>query len=167
MGTGWLGPGWLGPGWLGPGRRAGKNGRMSEQPDVRQIATQLTRRLATAGAISVLGGAVAAASGSEGRRAFGQQTAGWGAIDLLIAGVSAARGGPAPAPAALRRILLINAALDVGYIAAGAHLAVRRPTLGGRLTPASAAGHGAAVVVQGALLLVLDTVFARRLSRAG
>jgi hypothetical protein len=50
-------------------------------------------------------------------------------------------------------VLLVNAGLDVGYLAAGARL-VR----GDRWR-----GDGLAVLVQGAFLLVLDSVAARRL----
>jgi hypothetical protein len=60
----------------------------------------------------------------------------------------------------LRRVLLLNAGLDVGYLAAGAALV---------LAPAARArglrGDGLAVLVQGGFLLVLDTVAARALRR--
>jgi hypothetical protein len=52
----------------------------------------------------------------------------------------------------LRRILLVNCAADLGYLALGA-AAMRR---GWR-------GDGAAIVVQGAFLLALDSHFAYRL----
>ena len=63
-------------------------------------------------------------------------------------------GGAGPTdPARLRRVLLVNAGLDVGYLAVGAAL-VRH----GRWR-----GDGWAVVVQGAFLLVLDSAAARAL----
>lgn len=129
----------------------------------RDVAQKLGRRLAWWGGASVVGGAVAAVAGpSPAVRAFGLQSAGWGAIDLAIAGIGAARKSEVEA-AKLRRTLWINTGLDVVYIAVGAHLAYRTPSFTGRLTRDDAIGHGAAVVVQGAALLVLDSVHARQL----
>jgi hypothetical protein len=130
------------------------------------VAASLTRTLAVMGASSVLvGGLVALTSSHPGRRAFGRQTAGWGAINLGIAGVGAWRSRTHPAEgAALRRTLLVNAGLDTIYVAAGAHVAVHRTTLGGRITTDAARGHGLAVVGQGLALMALDVTYARRLS---
>ena len=98
------------------------------------------------------------------RRAFGQQSAMWGAINLAIAGVGAWRGRSHPAQGSrLRRTLLINSALDVGYLATGAHMAHHRTTFGGRVSPEAARGHGLAVVVQAAGLMKLDLYYAWRL----
>ncbi len=58
----------------------------------------------------------------------------------------------------LRRLLLVNAALDAGYVAVG--LALRS----GRLRP-GAEQDGAAVVVQGGFLLAFDLWHAGRLRR--
>jgi len=96
----------------------------------------------------------------EGVRAFGQQTAMWGLVDLGIAGVSLLR--PAGDDARIRQVLLINAALDVGYIAGGAYVAYRQTSFGGRVTGEAARGHGVAVAVQGAQLLVFDLWNAQR-----
>ncbi|WP_315773454.1 DUF6992 family protein [Rhodococcoides kroppenstedtii] len=126
------------------------------------IADTLGRRLAWWGGGSVVGGLALAASSSERVRAFGLQSAGWGAIDLAIAGIGAVRSKPVTSPS-LRRTLWINTALDVGYVAGGAHLMYHRPLFGGRLTRDQSWGHGAAVVVQGAALLVLDAAHARQL----
>jgi hypothetical protein len=128
------------------------------------VADRLGRRLTMWGGGSVvLGGALAIASPSPAVRAFGVQSAGWGAIDLLIAGAGSLSKKPAKS-STLQKTLWVNAGLDAGYIAAGAHVAVRKPLFGGRITAAEAVGHGVAVVVQGAALLVLDTVHARALS---
>lgn len=89
-------------------------------------------------------------------RGSGRQTLVWGAVDGAIAYVGRRRRasrGPTD-PARLRRVLLVNAGLDVGYVAAGAWL-VRD----GRWR-----GDGVAVVVQGAFLLVLDSVAAHALT---
>ncbi len=74
----------------------------------------------------------------------------WCVVNSAIA-LAGLMGEPAEPPA-LRRLLLINAGLDVAYIAAGAILMSRpAPTL---------RGPGAAVVVQGFFLLIFDTVHA-------
>ena len=68
-----------------------------------QVAAELTRVLAAFGAASVIGGGVlAVVSEDPTRRAFGQQTAMWGAINLAIAGVGAWRGRSHPAEASRR-----------------------------------------------------------------
>lgn len=131
-----------------------------------RVASALTRTVAAFGSASVVSGALLAArSRDEGMRAFGRQTGAWGAINLAISGVGAVRSRRrAPDPVRLRRTLLVNAALDVGYVAAGAHVVYHATTFGGRVTPAAARGHGWAVVVQGVGLLALDLGFARRLA---
>ena len=127
-----------------------------------RVAKDLGRRLLWWGGGSVaVGVAAALGSGSPAVRAFGLQTAGWGAIDLAIAGIGAARSTEVTADK-LRKTLWINTGLDVVYVALGAHLMYHRPTARGRVTPEQSYGHGAAVVVQGAALLVLDSVHAKR-----
>jgi hypothetical protein len=103
-----------------------------------------------------------------GWRAFGLQHAGWGAVDLGIALVAGRlqdrrmRRHPDPYAAAaleaerakLFRVLWINVLADAGYVALGAGLTRnRRP---------EAAGAGAAVVIQGAFLLLHDAHHAWR-----
>ena len=117
------------------------------------VESRLTAALGGWAAGSVAAGALL--SVPRATRGFGRQTLAWGAIDGAIAGVGARRRaakGPTD-PARLRRVLLVNAGLDVGYLAAGAWL-VRD----GRWR-----GDGAAVLVQGAFLLLLDSVTARAL----
>jgi hypothetical protein len=99
----------------------------------------------------LFGGALAADPRTRG---FGRQTAAWGLVDGAIALVGARRqaAGRTTDPARLRRVLLVNAGLDVGYVATGAALLRTRWR-----------GDGAAVVVQGAFLLWLDSRAARRL----
>ncbi|MGI8536250.1 MAG: DUF6992 family protein [Mycobacteriales bacterium] len=121
-----------------------------------EVEQQLTRVLGAWAAASVVLGA--ALSVSPRTRGFGRQTAAWGAVDGAIAYVGArnrAAKGPTD-PGRLRRVLLVNAGLDVGYLAAGTWL-VQRPRW---------RGDGAAVLLQGAFLLVLDTAAAKRLSTA-
>jgi hypothetical protein len=130
-----------------------------------EVAAALTRTLAVFGAASTtVGAALALAASGPAARAFGQQTAAWGVINLGIAGFGAWRATRTPAEqAGLRRTLLVNAGLDVVYVAGGAHLAHHRSTLGGRVDPQAARGHGLAVVVQGLGLMALDLTYARRL----
>ena len=121
------------------------------------VEQRLTRVLGGWAAASVAVGAVLAASPRT--RGFGRQTAAWGAVDGAIALVGSRRRaaqGPTD-PARLRRVLLLNSGLDVGYLAAGGWL-VRD----GRWR-----GDGLAVLVQGAFLLALDTTAARALSGLG
>lgn len=128
------------------------------------VRSDLTRALTAWSVLSLVVGAGLARWG-RGERAAGlaRQNLAWGAIDLGIAAVGA-RANRAPVddvPAAarsLRRLLLLNSALDVGYVAAG--LALLRA---GRLNGRDSTGDGAAVVAQGAFLLVLDLVNAARL----
>ena len=91
------------------------------------VARALPRRLAAWGLLSTAGGLLAARRGRDAeQRAFGRQSVAWGAVDLGIAamGLTASRRGKQPPSARrLRRILLVNAAADVGYVAVGAHLA--------------------------------------------
>ncbi|WP_299571115.1 hypothetical protein [uncultured Williamsia sp.] len=129
-----------------------------------EVSRRLARRLAIWGGASTLAGGALAVFGSTARaRAFGQQNAAWGAIDLVIAAVATRQSTP-PTTSKLRRLLWVNTGLDVGYVAGGAWFAQNTPDLGGRVTPEQARGHGAAVIVQGAALFVLDLTHARALS---
>lgn len=117
--------------------------------DVEQV---LTRVLGGWAAGSLAAGALLAGR-SPG---FARQTAAWGAVDGAIVLVGARRRssrGPTPVRR-LRQVLLVNAGLDVGYVAAGVWL----------LRDGRWRGDGAAVVVQGAFLLGLDGLAARALS---
>ena len=124
------------------------------------VAAVVVRRLTRWGTASVVvGGALALFPRT---RSFGLQNLMWGAIDAGLAAFTR-RQRSVPKKRMLRRILLVNAALDVGYVATGAHLAARTPSFGGRLSRADARGHGLAIVIQGAALFVIDLTAARRL----
>jgi hypothetical protein len=137
-------------------------------PDVWARERSLARLTVAWGVASVGVGLAAATSSDPWRRAAGWQTAGWGAVDLAIAVVAGRlqdrrmRRLPDPyAPealererVALRRVLVVNAVADLGYIALGARLARDpRPRV---------AGAGAAIVVQGAFLALHDGHHAAR-----
>lgn len=104
-------------------------------------------------------------AGRAGMETFGRQTVAWAAVDgaLAAGGWAAARRRSTRAEAtavaddasrarALRRILLVNTALDVGYVLLGAAM-TRNP---------QRRGDGAAIIVQGGFLLWLDSRHARR-----
>jgi hypothetical protein len=134
---------------------------------------RLAHRLLAWGLASVVGGAALGIAGAAGGnpflRAFGSQTVGWGAIDGALALGGRARAArllaePPADPAApareatrARRLLLVNAGLDVVYIGTGLVVATGR----GR-SDAAVRGHGLATVVQGAFLLAFDAWHAAR-----
>ena len=101
-----------------------------------------------------------------GRRAFGVQSAAWGVINVGIAAVGLAAAGDAPAGGlaeALRAegrlgdVLWVNMGLNAGYVAVGTTL-YAVGARAGVARPEVWKGHGAAVVLQGVGLLVLDGV---------
>lgn len=153
--------------------------------DVWSEQQRLATRLGGWALGSVAGGTAVAVMGAHRTRpmavAFGRQTAAWGAIDGGIAAVGEWRRrrrlnrvDPEDPDvveaerASLRRLLLVNAALDVVYVVGGAVLAARPEAVarrtGGRRDAAAVRGDGLAVVVQGGFLLWLDVTGARRLS---
>ena len=149
-----------------------------EPEDVAVVQRDLRRALTAWAVVSTATGAavrVLAGSARSPRRpvlaGFGTQTALWGVVDGAIAGVAALTADREQDPATLRRVLLLNAVLDVGYVAAGGALAARPRSAPRWLrwlrwpdrSGVHLRGHGIAVVVQGSFLLVLDAVNARRL----
>ncbi|WKW10819.1 hypothetical protein Strain138_000051 [Pseudogemmatithrix spongiicola] len=98
-------------------------------------------------------------------RHAGIQTAAWGAVDLAI--VAFAWHGlvlrDLPEAIALDRFLWLNIGLDVGYVMVGITLLVigrRAPTRPGLM------GAGAAIIVQGLALAVLDAILSGAIVRA-
>jgi hypothetical protein len=139
------------------------------------VESDLTRALLAWSAASVVAGATSAVlgrhTGNEQLVSFGRQSAAWGAIDALIAGggvLSRRNRGPLTVEEemkkaqGLRRLLLVNAAADVGYVVGGLIMKARGRK--GLKTLRMDAGDGAAIAVQGAFLLVLDVSQARRLN---
>jgi hypothetical protein len=112
-------------------------------------------------ATSILtGGALLATGGDAYTRAIGIQNIAWGAVDGIIAGLAyrgMARQSSLEKPVSywaeerrkMRNLFLINAGLDVLYIAAGA-------TLAGLGKTDTLRGSGAGVVLQGSFLFVFD-----------
>ncbi len=143
--------------------------------DVEPVERALRRALASwALASAAAGGALWSVdhrTGRPGLGAAGLQTLLWGGVDgalAVLGAVRARRGGGSTDARRLRRLLLVNAVADVAYVAVGAALAARPDAAARRLRrPAGSArsvrGHGLAVVVQGAFLLVVDAAAALRL----
>jgi hypothetical protein len=127
----------------------------------------LTQRLLFWAILSVLGGLLLQLSGRPFLKGVGAQAFGWGVIDAAIALAgqrSAERKQITATPLvevqharSLRRLLWLNAGLDVGYMAGGLWLARAK----GRAN-AVWAGHGWGIVIQGAFLFVFDLVHALR-----
>jgi hypothetical protein len=131
----------------------------------------LARTTVVWAAASIGAGGVLATRRDPWWRSFGQQHVGWGLVDLIIVGVVQAaqrrrlsRLDDPYEPNILERerrhlrtVLIVNAVADAGYCVLGAALA-RRPER-------RAAGAGAAIVIQGAFLLLHDSHHAWRLRR--
>jgi hypothetical protein len=121
-------------------------------------------RLIAWGAASVVTGTVLLLVAARGTprppflHHFGLQTAAWGAIDLVLGLLSYRNLAPRDLQdaAQLDRFLWLNLGLDAGYVGIGATLAIAAWTLGRRW---GGVGAGAAIVIQGLALLVLDAQF--------
>ena len=132
-----------------------------------EFADVLGRRLVFWGVLSAIVGLGPALAGAPFWRGLGTMFLAWGAIDAVIgagARVLAERNRRASIgdvarrdrdAARLRTILLVNAGLDVLYVAFGAWLVASAGSDAWR------AGAGWGVVVQGGFLLVFDLVHAR------
>lgn len=146
-----------------------------DQAELERVKTELSGLLGVWAAGSIVKGSIVALIGKRTGHdqwcRFGRQNAMWGVVDGLIAGagtLSHARGGELSDAEVtqqverLRRLLLINAAADVLYVAGGLLIAARGRD--GRTTFRMGRGDGLAILVQGAFLLALDTTYARRLA---
>lgn len=118
------------------------------------------------GAASVVLGAGSRRMSDDAPRQFAWQAITWGAIDLALA-VAGRRGARKQARnatpettqhavASFRRVLAINAVLDVGYIAGGSFLAVTAEHDRRRI------GVGLGILVQGIFLAVYDALLLLR-----
>ena len=132
---------------------------------------ELSRRLLGWSQANLLAGAVMGRIGDDFWQGVGAQAAGWGAVNAAIAliGRRSARKRQADLPdpndtaiaaaegRKLRRILLVNAGLDVLYIAGGLSLAATKgkDDDGWR-------GHGYGIAGQGVWLLFFDLLMAKR-----
>ena len=133
--------------------------------------------LTTWGGANVLAGGLGAlASEDERLRQFHLMNAGWGAVNaaLGLLGRRSARRDAAADPdregayGDLRRtekVLLFNAGLDLGYVAAGAYL-LERSRRPGAETRDRDRGWGQSILLQGAALFAFDLLAYRYLHRA-
>lgn len=103
---------------------------------------------------------------------FGRQTAIWGGVDAVIAGIgllSQRRRGTMSETQTdkqirkLRGLLVINAVADVAYVAGG--IAVLSQSKRKKSLLRMGPGDGLAIVIQGAFLFVLDVSQAKRLGK--
>lgn len=126
-------------------------------------------RVGAWGAANAVGGlALIALSDSEAERfrhSFGIQSAAWGTINMgiaavgLLTGPGEASGDWATALGAengYADILLVNLGLNVGYAAVGTTMMIAGAR--GAPNPDAWRGHGAALILQGAGLFVLDGI---------
>lgn len=125
-------------------------------------------RVAVWGGLNALGGMALVASSGRSmhptRWGFGAQSAAWGVINVGIAtaGLFSASAPPTQADALLEAersfhdILLFNLGLNVAYSGVGAAMVVA--SYQGVDAARSWRGHGSALIVQGAGLLVLDGI---------
>jgi hypothetical protein len=136
--------------------------------DIWQAQEKLGQRLLRWGILSFAIGAALSSFADRFWRGFGSQAAGWGLIDTAIAWLSIkvvrSRAGAPDAHrpdrqhrerSTLRRILWINAGLDVGYCAGGLVLTATK----GRLD-SFWRGSGWGIFAQGGFLLLFDLLHA-------
>lgn len=145
-----------------------------ERDGIYDFEAELSSRLMRWAGASVVAGAPLVLLGSAFWRGFGVQSAAWGLIDGAIA-LAGGRGAATktarpenhtPARRAeerttLRRVLGINAGLDVAYVLGGLVLARTR----GREEP-FVRGTGWGIAAQGAFLFGFDLLHLRRLPAA-
>ena len=138
--------------------------------ELRIFQRQLARRLLAWSGFSAVGGAALWLTRRPFWHGVGSQAVGWGVVDAGIALIGQRAnthkaGDPqANTPAALaqeaaslRRLLLVNAGLDVLYMLGGLRLA--------RHEQEKWHGHGWGIFIQGAFLFFFDLLHARSVPR--
>ena len=96
-------------------------------------------------------------------RHFAIQSAAWGVVDAVIAGIALRGIAPRDIASATRLDrMLLNIGLDAGYVFVGITVVVAGWRLGRRL---GLMGAGLGVVVQGGALALLDLMLAAQISR--
>lgn len=113
---------------------------------------------------NIIWGGIMAGRTSGELRGFHQMNAYWNSVNLLIAGLgyySAMKEVPSgdfwetlQSQQNIEKILLVNAGLDVAYMAGGLYMLER----GRRLDNIRLSGFGKSVIMQGAFLMTFDTV---------
>ncbi|MDQ1085788.1 hypothetical protein [Siphonobacter sp. SORGH_AS_1065] len=110
------------------------------------------------GNLAYSGSKLAQSSGEA--KAFHQMNMGWGAVNLLLAGIGTLTSSPRPRTPyevlqqqeKFEKIFLVNTALDVAYVAGGAYLNEK----GKNQENARNQGFGKSVMLQGAFLFAFD-----------
>ncbi|MBN3519549.1 hypothetical protein JYB62_05995 [Algoriphagus lutimaris] len=107
---------------------------------------------------------IGASSTSGQTKAFHQMNLYWNSVNLIIAGIGywqATREIPSTdlletmkSQASIEKILLVNAALDIAYMAGGLYLKER----GLRLSKDKFVGFGKSIILQGAFLFTFDAL---------
>lgn len=109
-------------------------------------------------------GGIGASHTSGQTKAFHQMNLYWNSVNLIIAGIGywqATREVPSTdlfetmkSQASIEKILLVNAALDIAYMAGGMYLKER----GFRLSKDKFVGFGKSIILQGAFLFTFDAL---------
>ncbi len=146
---------------------------MNQEMNIWHYQTLITRRLFAWAASNIAGGTLLLFHPHPFAQGFGLQGAAWGLVNLLIATFgqrgskkrAAAPNAHAPETLAaeaekLRRILWLNAGLDVGYMLGGWLLARHKGKADARWQ-----GQGWGIVWQGAFLFLFDVIHALALPR--
>ncbi len=144
---------------------------MKQEMNIWQYQTLITRRLRAWAISNIAGGTLLILRPHPFAQGFGIQSAAWGLVNLLIAIFgqrsserrAADPGAHTPETLAaetkkLRRILWLNAGLDVGYMLGGWLLARHKGREDARWR-----GQGWGIVLQGVFLCLFDVVHARLL----
>jgi hypothetical protein len=121
----------------------------------------IMRRLLRWGALSTVGGVLLHFTRQPFWIGVGQQAIGWGVIDALIALVAGRSASRSFSSSTLRRILLINAGLDVLYMFGGFVFARTKGATDEKLR-----GQGWGIVLQGLFLFKFDLIHALLTSNA-
>jgi hypothetical protein len=117
----------------------------------------IARRLLLWGAISTIGGVLLHFTRQPFWIGIGQQAIGWGAIDALIALIAGRSTSQLFSSKTLRRVLLINAGLDVLYMLGGVIFARTKGA-----TDDKRRGQGWGIVWQGLFLFKFDLIHGLR-----
>ena len=120
---------------------------------IQTVTQSIMRRLVVWGVLSTLGGLILQFTRSPFWIGVGQQAIGWGVVDALIALVAGRPNSKPFSGKTLRRILLVNAALDVLYVLGGFNLARTKGATNEKLR-----GQGWGIVIQGLFLFWFDLI---------
>ena len=120
------------------------------------------------GAANIVGSGIGAFTTTGETQAFHQMNVGWGIVNTGLAALSLAGNKKAPTNLsevetvkqleATKRIFLVNAALDVAYMATGAYMIEKAKSVDERKRSDQLSGFGKSFILQGAGLMIFDIV---------